>query len=311
MEEQLQEIEAKIPLKEAIKLLCPSKTFLRERVLKRIKDQEEIAARNHECKVSMEKEVILQEKLDDRGTFTLPCSLGQTVFRDSLCNLGASVSVMPLTVVKRLGLKDYKPSKLSLILADRTIRRPYGMLENLPVRIGHVEVPTDFIMLEMDEEPRNPLILGIPFLASDGAVIDVKMGKIKLKLGKDLVMKFDIEKDPRKLTINGQLFAIEKNHQEADEFLEEFPSYIPLSIVVEPPNSPTDSSEWVNHMDYQSKDEEAYLEQQALEAQIEAPTRKRVKDEDEVSDAESRVQKSGSNRRSVRRTRSHHSTLSF
>ena len=66
------------------------------------------------------------------------------------------------------------------------------MLENLPVRIGHVEVPTDFIILKMEEESLSHLILGRPFLATAGAVIDVKGGKIDLKFGKDLVMRFDI-----------------------------------------------------------------------------------------------------------------------
>ena len=52
------------------------------------------------------------------------------------------------------------------------------MIENLPVRIGHVEVPTDFIILKIEAESLSHLILGRPFLASAGAVIDVKGGKI-------------------------------------------------------------------------------------------------------------------------------------
>ncbi|KAL1223583.1 hypothetical protein V5N11_034331 [Cardamine amara subsp. amara] len=177
----------------------------------------------------------MQEKLEDPGSFTLPCTLKQNVFRNALCDLSASVSVMPLSVAERLGYEDYKPSKISLVLADRSIRLPHGLLENLPVRVGHVEVPTYFIVLEMDEEPKNPLILGRPVLASAGAVIDVKKGKIELKLGKNLLMKFDIEKDLRKLTINWQVFAIEIDHQEADMAIQEprntmaepLPSYIP------------------------------------------------------------------------------------
>ncbi|KAL1221956.1 hypothetical protein V5N11_004258 [Cardamine amara subsp. amara] len=133
-------------------------------------------------------------------------------FRNVFCDLGASVSIMPLSLAGRLGYEDYKQSKISLGLAGRSIRSPHGLLENLPVRVGHVEVPTYFIVLEMDEEPKNPLILGRPFLGSAGAVIDVKKGKIELKIGKNLLRKFDIEKDPMKLTINGQLFAIETDH---------------------------------------------------------------------------------------------------
>ncbi|KAL1193560.1 hypothetical protein V5N11_025757 [Cardamine amara subsp. amara] len=142
-----------MPLKEAIKLFDPSNIFLRERVLKRIKDMEELAEKKHEYKTITKEKIIIQEKLEDPGSFTLPCSLNQTFFRNSLCNLGASVSIMPLSVAERLGYEDYKPSKSSLVLGDRIIRRPNDMLENMPLWIMHIEVPTDFIVMKMDEKP--------------------------------------------------------------------------------------------------------------------------------------------------------------
>ena len=108
------------------------------------------------------------------------------------------------------------------------------MLENLPVRIGHVEVPTDFIILKMEEESLSHLILGRPFLASAGAVIDVKGGKIDLKFGKDLVMRFDIGRGPRNHNILKQQYAIEDYYQEPDVITSGLPSYIPLSGEVDP-----------------------------------------------------------------------------
>ncbi|CAA7033699.1 unnamed protein product [Microthlaspi erraticum] len=89
-------------------------------------------------------------------------------------------------VAKRLGYHKYQACGISLVLADRSIRLPTGMLEDLPLRIGNVEIPTDFIVLEMDEEPTDPLILGRPFLATARAMIDVCEGTIELNLGKDL-----------------------------------------------------------------------------------------------------------------------------
>ena len=67
---------------------------------------------------------------------------------------------MALSVAKRLGFTQYKSCNISLIIADMSVRILHGLLENLPVRIGAVEIPSDFIVLEMDEEPKNPLILG-------------------------------------------------------------------------------------------------------------------------------------------------------
>ncbi|KAL1212120.1 hypothetical protein V5N11_018719 [Cardamine amara subsp. amara] len=69
---------------------------------------------------------------------------------------------MPLSVAKRLGFSKFKATNISHVLADRSVRIPHGMLEDLPLRIGAIEIPTDFVVLEMDEEPRDPLILGRP-----------------------------------------------------------------------------------------------------------------------------------------------------
>jgi len=128
---------------------------------------------------------------------------------------------MPLSIAKRLGFTQYKSCNISLILADRTVRIPHGLLENLPIRIRAVEIPTDFVVLEMDEELKDPLILWRPFLATAGAMIDVKKGKIDLNLGKDFRMTFDIEDAMKKPTIEGQLFWIEEMDQLADELQEE------------------------------------------------------------------------------------------
>ncbi|CAA7033666.1 unnamed protein product [Microthlaspi erraticum] len=134
-------------------------------------------------------------------------------------------------VAKRLGYHKYQACGISLVLADRSIRLPTGMLEDLPLRIGNVEIPTDFIVLEMDEEPTDPLILGRPFLATARAMIDVCEGTIELNLGKDLKMKFDIKDTMRKPTIEGQLFYVEEMDQLADELLEELSWRTPYKLL--------------------------------------------------------------------------------
>jgi len=147
---------------------------------------------------------IVQEKLEDPGSFTLPCSIGEFAFGDCLCDLGASVSLMPLSVARRLEFIQYKPCDLTLILADRSSRKPFGMLKDLPVMINGVEVPTDFVVLDMEVEHKDPLILGRPFLASVGAVIDVREGKISLNLGKHIKLQFGINKTPQGSTKDGR-----------------------------------------------------------------------------------------------------------
>ncbi|KAG7536924.1 Ribonuclease H-like superfamily [Arabidopsis suecica] len=216
----IKEIELRMPLIDAFMLIPDSHKYLKDMIMERIQEVQGMVVLSHECSAIIQKKII-PKKLGDPGSFTLPCSLGPLFFNKCLCDLGASVSLMPLSVARRLGFNKYKSCQIQLILADRSVRVPHGMLEDLPVKIGRVEIPTDFVVLEMDEEPKDPLILGRPFLATDGALIDVRRGKIDLNLGDDFKMTFDIAKTMKKPTIDGQVFYIEEMDRLADELLEE------------------------------------------------------------------------------------------
>ncbi|CAA7049954.1 unnamed protein product [Microthlaspi erraticum] len=201
-DELMRQLELKLPFIDALMLIPPYQKFLKDAVQQRTREAQGMVVLTRECSAIIQRKVI-SDKKEDPGSFTLPCMLGPLSFKNSLCDLGSSVSLMPLSVAKRLGYHKYQACGISLVLADRSIRLPTGMLEDLPLRIGNVEIPTDFIVLEMDEEPTDPLILGRPFLATARAMIDVCEGTIELNLGKDLKMKFDIKDTMRKPTIEG------------------------------------------------------------------------------------------------------------
>jgi len=137
--------------------------------------------------------------------------------------LGAFVSLMPLSTAKRLGITDYKFCNLALLLADGSVAHPHDLIENLPVKIGNVEIPTDFVVLDVDEEGKDPLILGRPFLASGGAVIDVRNGKINLNLVKGIKMKFDIREASGKSTTGVQNFGIQSMDVDEEKEVETSP----------------------------------------------------------------------------------------
>ena len=137
--------------------------------------------------------------------------------------MGASVSLMPLSTAKRLGITDYKFCNLALLLADGSVAHPHDLIENLPVKIGNVEIPTDFVVLDVDEEGKDPLILGRPFLASGGAVIDVRNGKINLNLVKGIKMKFDIREASGKSTTGVQNFGIQSMDVDEEKEVETSP----------------------------------------------------------------------------------------
>jgi hypothetical protein len=117
------------------------------------------------------------EKQKDPGCPTIPCFVGSFNFEKALCDLGASVSVMPRDVFKKLRL-PLEPTGMCLELGDNSIRYPLGIAEDVPVKVGQHFILVDFVVLEMGEREKPPLILGRPFLMTVGATIDVGKGGI-------------------------------------------------------------------------------------------------------------------------------------
>ncbi|GJR52316.1 hypothetical protein Tco_1402837 [Tanacetum coccineum] len=103
---------------------------------------------------------------------------------------GASVSVMPLSTYSNLGLGNLAHTRLTIELANRTIKHPRGIAENVLVRIGKFIFPIDFIILDIPEDDDVPLILGRPSLSTPHAKIDVFKRKFTLRVGEEkLVFK--------------------------------------------------------------------------------------------------------------------------
>ncbi|XP_010684207.1 uncharacterized protein LOC104898795 [Beta vulgaris subsp. vulgaris] len=125
----------------------------------------------------------LPKKLGDPSSYSIPVKLGDIEIKNALCDLGASVSLMPLSICKKLNMGELKPTRISLQLPDRTIKFPLGILEDVPLRVGKFFIPCDFVVMEMEEDANVPIILGRPFLTTAGAIIDMKKGKITFEIG--------------------------------------------------------------------------------------------------------------------------------
>ncbi|GJR99560.1 mitochondrial proton/calcium exchanger protein-like protein isoform X1 [Tanacetum coccineum] len=130
----------------------------------------------------------IPRKEKDLGSFTLPCFINNVCFDNALADLGASVSVMPLSTYLNLGLGELAHTKLTVELADRTVKYPKGIAENMLVGIGKFVFPIDFIILDMPEDIKVPLILGRPFLSTAHAKIDVFKRKITLRVGEEKII---------------------------------------------------------------------------------------------------------------------------
>ena len=79
------------------------------------------------------------------------------------------------------------PTTVTLVLADRSLKHPRGVIEDVLVKVDKFIFPTNFIVLDMEEDKEIPIILGRPFLATGRATIDVQEGELKLRVQDDEV----------------------------------------------------------------------------------------------------------------------------
>ncbi|GKE38968.1 hypothetical protein Tco_1462373, partial [Tanacetum coccineum] len=151
----------------------------------RTKEDEEIRM-NPRCSALLQNH--LPPKEQDLGSFILPCSIGKLDFNNALADIGASISVMPLSMYKRLGIGKLKPINMVIEMADNTKCTPKGIVENLLIKIDKFIFPVDFVILDMVEDLRMPIILGRPLLATAHAKVDIFRKSISLEVGNEKVI---------------------------------------------------------------------------------------------------------------------------
>ncbi|CAJ2667314.1 unnamed protein product [Trifolium pratense] len=184
--ELLQKLNITIPFTEAITQMPSYAKFLKDILTNKKKiEEEETVMLTAECSSILQND--MPPKLKDPGSFSIPCVIGNYVIDRALCDLGASISLMPMSICEKLNLGELRPTKMSIQFADRSVKYPLGILENVPVRVGQFYIPTDFIVMDIREDSNTPIILGRPFLATAGAVIDVKEGKLTFVVGEEKV----------------------------------------------------------------------------------------------------------------------------
>ncbi|XP_060182452.1 uncharacterized protein LOC132612136 [Lycium barbarum] len=124
----------------------------------------------------------LPTKLKDPGSFTIEISIGKLVVARALCDLGASINLMPSSIFRKLGLGVPSPTTIVLQLADRSLARLEGIIEDVLVQVGSLIIPANFMILDFDPDPEVPFILGRPFLATGRALIDVAVGQLTMRV---------------------------------------------------------------------------------------------------------------------------------
>ena len=106
----------------------------------------------------------IPKKLGDLGVPTISCSIKRNYVKIALCDLGAGVSVMPLSLYRRLELNKLTPIEISLQMADKSTAMPVGICEDVPVVAANITILTDFVILGIPEDDGMSIILCRPFL---------------------------------------------------------------------------------------------------------------------------------------------------
>ena len=97
------------------------------------------------------------------------------------------MNLLPYLMYMQLGLGELKPTSITLSLADRSVKIPKGIVEDVLVKIDKFYYPVDFVVLDTEaiaNEPNHvPIILGRPFLATANAIINCRNGVMQLTFG--------------------------------------------------------------------------------------------------------------------------------
>src|SRR3954464_15919533 len=175
-----------IPFADMLEHMPKYAKFLKELVSKKKKlGEHETVMLTEESSALLKNK--LPPKLTDPGNFSIPCTIGNIKFNNALCDLGASVNILPYSLFKKLNISEVKPTKITLQLTDRSIIHPRGIVEDVLIKGDKFIYPVDLVVLDMEEDRSIPLILGRAFLKTARAIIDVDEGKIILRAGDESI----------------------------------------------------------------------------------------------------------------------------
>ncbi|XP_047949473.1 uncharacterized protein LOC125195358 [Salvia hispanica] len=212
-------VHLNIPLIEALQQMPGYLKFLKEIMSKKKKlvDYETVSLTENCSAIIQQK---MPAKMKDPGSFNISCVIGNDRQTKALCDLGASINLMPLSFFRKLKFGVLKPTTITLQMADKSVKFPNGILENVLVRVNDFIFPVDFVVLDMKEDPNVPLILGRPFLATGKALIDVTKGELTLRHG-------------NKTAILSMLDKMKRHEMEESKRVEEVPLEIEECKVIQ------------------------------------------------------------------------------
>ncbi|XP_050877457.1 uncharacterized protein LOC127081219 [Lathyrus oleraceus] len=179
--ELFKKLEINIPLLEALEQMPTYAKFMKDIISKRRTTNTNPIILIETCSAILQGMKIPIKK-KDRGVVTSPCTIGDRSFNKALIDMGASVSLILLSIYKKLGIRDVQDTRMTFQFVDHSVKKPYGIVEDVLVKIDKFVFPVDFVILEMPEDEEIPLILGRPFLETGWCLINIEEVTMTLKV---------------------------------------------------------------------------------------------------------------------------------
>ncbi|KAL4295505.1 hypothetical protein GQ457_12G014930 [Hibiscus cannabinus] len=199
----IKQVHINLPLVEALQQMPNYAKFLKDMVSRKIRIGEfETVAATKACLAMMHNKVTAEKT--GPMSYTIPCSIGNNYSTKALCDPGASINMMPKSVLQKLGIGEAKPTTVMLQLADRSFIQPKGKIKDILLRLDKFIFPTDFLILDCEAGEHAPIILGRPFLATRRVMIDFKKGELALRLDEEQVKI--------------KVFAVPGQHENEEEY---------------------------------------------------------------------------------------------
>ncbi|KAK4706807.1 hypothetical protein R3W88_033639 [Solanum pinnatisectum] len=173
----LKQLFINVPLIEALEKMPRYAKFMKDLVTKNRDVSFEDDDRLQHCSAIVTRSLL--QKKEDHGAFTIPCTIGLLHFAKALCDLGASINLMSLSIYKKLCLGALKSIAMPLLMVGRTVKRTIVVLQDVLVNVESFIFLMDFLILYCEVDFEVPIILGRPFLATGHALVDMEKGQMK------------------------------------------------------------------------------------------------------------------------------------
>ncbi|XP_070052253.1 uncharacterized protein [Nicotiana tomentosiformis] len=157
-----------VPLVEALEQMLGYEKFMKDLVTKKRSMNCQTIKMTHQVSAIVHS---MAQKLEDPSAFTIPCTIRSTNFAKALCDLGASINSIPYSVFITLGIGQPRPISMRLQMADPTMKRPLGIIDDVFVRVDKFIFSADFVILDCEVDYKVPIILVTEVIVDDASAV--------------------------------------------------------------------------------------------------------------------------------------------